>query len=399
MRALLQLKNELGEGVAPSPRIPVKVTEKTGAARVQRKPRQRAVVEASSATRPLIEKENGIQTSKTCEDRRIRSITSGGTAPLEAQTHRTKLSEGRMRGACDKCVASRTEIDAKHLPLLARCLTGPVMRDIYRTGKSAYMAAAFRKARIDELLGRDATLLVAAQAIFGLLSRRYRADYVYRAAVANKLFLGRHSPATTALLSELRVWRSRADLVMLNGTSTVYEIKTELDNFDRLASQLSAYSRMFDRIYVVTHASQLHQLQASIPEHVGVIVLSESFTLQVAREASTNADNTHVPTILDALRRDELVEMTRILCGSVPQVGSVRLVESCSQALAGYPPRRVHDEMVTILKKRRIFTRDDFRSVPRELVPAYLESGVPAREWECLTGRLVNTKIEEVISL
>jgi hypothetical protein len=287
--------------------------------------------------------------------------------------------------------------DERKLPLLARCFTGPVIRHIHLTGHSEYLTAAFRQARVDESLGRDATLLAAARAIFRVMCRRYRADYVYRAAIANKIFLGRHSPATTALLSELRVWRSKADLVMLNGTSTVYEIKSELDNLERLASQIGDYSRMFDRIYVVTHASQLQQLQSTVPDHIGVLVLSSSFTLQLVRGAASNAENVHVPTVIDALRREELSEMTRKLCGSVPQVSSVRLVEECSRLLATHQPRSIHDEMVKLLKKRRVFSRGDFRSVPVELVPAYLESGVKAAEWPDLTKRLMSIRIGEVI--
>ncbi|WP_437653089.1 sce7726 family protein [Sorangium sp. So ce1182] len=290
-------------------------------------------------------------------------------------------------------------VGERHLPLLARCFAGPVIRHIHHHGHSAYLTAAFRQARVDEMLGRNTTLLAAAQSIFHLMRRLYRSDYVYRAAIANKIFLGRHSPATTTLLSELRVWRSKADLAMLNGTSTVYEIKTELDNFDRLASQVDAYSRMFDLIYVVTNARQSQHLQSVVPSHVGIIVLSESFTLQVTRDAVSNADNIDIPTVADALRRQELIEMTRTLCGSIPPVPSVRLAAECRQALVKHQARSVHREMVRLLKMRRSFKRDDFRTVPEELVPAYLESGVQASEWSAITERFSCTSIGEVIGL
>ncbi len=185
---------------------------------------------------------------------------------------------------------------------------------------------------------------------------------------------------------------------MLNGTSTAYEIKTELDNFGRLAAQISAYSRMFDRIYVVTYADQSNQLCMTLPDFVGVMTLSSAFTLRIVREAKSNADNVHVPTILDALRRGELVELTRRVCGSVPNANGVHLVSECSRALASEgSPRRVHDEMVSLLKTRRTFSRDDFAHVPRELVPAYLESGIKPQEWEKLTSFLANTTIKEAI--
>lgn len=290
------------------------------------------------------------------------------------------------------------DVDARHLPLLARCLTGPVLRHLHERGHSEFLAEVFRRARVEEHLGSRTSLLAAIQAIFDLVRVRYRSDYVYRTAIANKIFLGRHSPATTTLLSELRVWRSRADLVMLNGTSTVYEIKTELDNFDRLAPQIEAYAKMFDQIYVVSNASQLPTLCNVLPAFVGVLSLSDSFTLQVVREGASNAANIDVRTVLDALRRSEVVDLTRRICGHVPQVSGVQLIGECTRLLlAQNSPCRVHDEMVGVLKKRRAFTREDFHHVPRELVPAYMDSGVRAREWPRVTDFLIHTPITEAV--
>ena len=288
--------------------------------------------------------------------------------------------------------------DERALPLLARCLTGPVLRALHQTGRSTYLTAAFQQAGVEEMLGRNATLLDAVLAIFDVLRRRYRADYVYRMAIATKLFLGRHSPASTSLLSELRVWRSRADLVMLNGTSTAYEIKTELDNLDRLKSQLDAYLRMFDIVQVVTCESQLPQLQAIIPPSVGIILLSQKFSFQTVREPTANAANIDIPTVIDALRLDELTQLTRKLCGMVPQTSRVRLVDECAEQLVTQPPRLVHDEMVRLLKRRRVFTPEDFDAVPRELVPAYLESGLRVQAWPQLTQRLSSTQIGEILA-
>jgi len=284
-------------------------------------------------------------------------------------------------------------VDARLYPVLARYLSGPAMRELYHAGHSAYLAAAFSEARVAEALGRATSMLDAARAIFAALCRRYRADYVYRAAIASKVFLGRHSPATTSLLPEFRVWRRKADMVMLNGTSVAYEIKTGLDNLDRLEAQLEAYARMFDRIYVVTDDAWSARVRSSTADFVGLLVLTPAFTLRVEREARSNADQVHVPTIVDALRLNELVSLTRTLCGRVPDVSRVRLFEECGNVVAALSPRSVHDAAIRLLKKRRSFTRLDFCGVPRELLPAYLESGLQPSAWQALTVRLTSLSI------
>ena len=93
-----------------------------------------------------------------------------------------------------------------------------------------------------------------------------------------------------------------------------------------------------------------------------------------------------------------MIELTRQVCGHVPQVSGVQLIRECTRLLlAENSPRRVHDEMVGLLKKRRAFTREDFHHVPRELVPAYMDSGIRAREWPRITEFLIHTSITEAV--
>lgn len=66
-------------------------------------------------------------------------------------------------------------------------------------------------------------------------------------------------------MSEFWVDMSKADSVVLNGTSTVYEIKTEFDNLSRLPQQLTDYSKVFDHINVVTHERGVAAVLAAAP--------------------------------------------------------------------------------------------------------------------------------------
>ena len=292
---------------------------------------------------------------------------------------------------------SSSKADARRYSLLARCLSGPVLRQLSQHGTSPYLAAAFQETGLQQELGDNATILEATKSIFAGMRRHYRSDYVYRVAIANKLFLGRHSPATTTFLSELRVGESRADIAMLNGTSTVYEIKTELDNLDRLGSQLDDYSRMFDRTYVVTHDDEVESLLSMVNSSVGIIVLTREFTLRTVREAESNAMFVDIPTIIGALRSAEVAEITKALTGAVPKVGNVNLVAACTKLLLKFSPERVHDRMLATLKKRRKFEAYDFVGVPPELVPAYLDTGLRPRHWMPLTEILTRQTIKDVV--
>nr|WP_254627917.1 sce7726 family protein [Myxococcus sp. CA040A] len=222
-----------------------------------------------------------------------------------------------------------------------------------------------------------------------MLKSDYRTDYVFRAAIAKKIFLGRHSPSTTALLPELRVWRSRVDLLMLNGTSTAYEIKSGFDTTRRLAAQVADYLKMFDRVYVVTEERLVGAVSKELPDSIGIIVLTPDYTLRSVRGCVPNAERVDIAAIADALRKEELCELTRRICGRVPEVPSSRLFDDCLEALRrDARPKDVHDEAVKILKRRAVLGSEAFRDVEEALVPAFIESGLHHSEWPTLTGIL-----------
>lgn len=69
---------------------------------------------------------------------------------------------------------------------------------------------------------------------------------------------------------ELNIGECRADLCKINGKSTVYEIKTDLDNFKRLDKQLQEYSSIFEETYIICSEKRIHEVLKIVPQFVGV---------------------------------------------------------------------------------------------------------------------------------
>ncbi len=78
---------------------------------------------------------------------------------------------------------------------------------------------------------------------------------------------------------EFPVKSSRVDLCRINGIqgkSIGYEIKTDLDNLDRLNKQLRDYSCIFEELYVICSKNKLPSVLDFIDERIGVYVYSEN---------------------------------------------------------------------------------------------------------------------------
>lgn len=222
-----------------------------------------------------------------------------------------------------------------------------------------------------------------------------RTDYVYRNAIIDKIVIGRHSINTATPIQEFRVGSSLADLVLLNGTSTVYEIKSERDTLRRLSSQIENYSKVFEQTYVVTSTTRLHNLEHHLPEHVGIITLSSNYTLQTIREATTNWELLEPVAISRSMTLREARTALCELGVSVPDVPNMlirRAIEDQFHKLKKQDASRV---FISTLKKSRksALTQNDALRIPRPLRSFALSHLSESVELTRLVDQLKNSTI------
>jgi hypothetical protein len=103
---------------------------------------------------------------------------------------------------------------------------------------------------------------------------------------------------------EIKVKNSRVDFLTINGHTTSYEIKSNLDNLDKLAKQSDDYLRAFEFNNIVIHERHLNRCINIIPKSFGVITVDrEKHT--VVRKPMLNKC-LDAETQLDLLTKKEL---------------------------------------------------------------------------------------------
>ena len=183
------------------------------------------------------------------------------------------------------------------------------------------------------------------------LSKYYRHEYLYKSALLNSYVLNNYSLSDTILLNEFKIGSSKADAVLVNGTNKVFEIKTELDSPERLATQLADYYKVFNQVYLVVHHTLVNKYIALVNDKVGLMVFNDS-VVTTYREAI--ADDTAIDrtAMIKALRKDEYLRLVLRLNGSIPQVAPVALFKACLNVLTHYAVDEVHHEFLHIIKER-----------------------------------------------
>src|SRR3569832_1538373 len=100
------------------------------------------------------------------------------------------------------------------------------------------------------LLQKKRTYLSYLKQIYRVLERFYPNEYVYKNEFISKWLLQEIGVTDSVVFSEFRLGKAVADLVMFNGISKVFEIKTLLDKEARLSNQLEQYDRLFNEVYL-----------------------------------------------------------------------------------------------------------------------------------------------------
>ena len=210
---------------------------------------------------------------------------------------------------------------------------------------------------------------------YSLLLEKYRCEYVYKNTLATSLYLNkRHSLESSLLINELRVGKSRADVVILNGTSTVYEVKSEYDSFERLEAQIADYRKVFDYIYVVTATEKVSAVLDKVEASIGVMKLEDNMRLTRERKAQSNKANTDPAMIFNCMRQAEFCSAVKDVVGYIPEVPSGNLYLELKKLFCQLDPTEAHNLMVEKVKvrgKRRPFA-DLINDAPNSLKHACL---------------------------
>lgn len=289
-------------------------------------------------------------------------------------------------------------VNIKYLPLMARFFTPVVMNDLIDSGKSPYLNDVLQGCGIVKEL--DLTMMVGQffEYLYNLMAKLYRNEYVYKNAIVNKILLGKYSLNTSSILTEFRIGERKADVVILNGTSIAYEIKTAYDSLDRLQDQLGAYVRTFDKTNVITSNSQLAILERILPDEIGLLELTSNYTIRTVRGAQSLKARVRPEFIFNSLRKPEYLSIIKSVYGYIPNVPNTYIYKVCFELFSKLSSEVAHDEVVRVLCQRgnKELLKEFIFNIPSSL-RAYVSNGHLTSEQSKKLKDLLDTQLGTVL--
>jgi hypothetical protein len=204
--------------------------------------------------------------------------------------------------------------------------------------------------------------------IYSFMGKKYRNEYVYKNTMLNKLLFKRHDYRKTSALTEIPIANSKADFVMINGKGVVYEIKTELDNLERLDTQINDYFKAFTSVVIVTYEENIEKVEKLVNKNVGLMVLTQRRALLMKREPIDEFSKLDYDTMFKILRKKEFENILMKYDNMLPKVPQFEYYSKCLELLKSMDLNLLQKEMLLQLKTRsKIEIEEYITIVPEEL--------------------------------
>ncbi len=274
--------------------------------------------------------------------------------------------------------------------VLNKLFTQNVFQKLINTNQNTTYGTIVKR-YITDITGKNNGDLISE--IYSFMSKSYRNEYFYQNTLLNKLLLGRHSVNTTTALTQIPVGKSKADFILINGKAVVYEIKSELDSFERLDTQLKDYYKAFNHVCVVTSESSfdsLYKLLSDTP--VGICALTKRDTISKILKKDMVEDNSRLnyQAIFKILHKDEFESIVKQYYGELPLTSQVFYYDECFSMFSQIPIMQAYEMAIKQLKKRNRIVRSKIEEVPYELKSLIYFSSPSTRDFDNLNVFLKN---------
>ena len=189
---------------------------------------------------------------------------------------------------------------------------------------------------------------------YSVISKYYRCEYVYKTELI-KLLLKKYGTRNSVYFNEFRVGNSIADMVMFNGESKAFEIKTEYDTPRRLDKQMDDYKRFFDKCYIIVPEDKVDEYRDILESTTGIIAMSRNngrIILKEIRHAEQN-ERFEFEALMSCLRTEEYKNIVLSLGESLEGIAGYDMYKYCYQVISKANPNELRELFLREIKKRK----------------------------------------------
>lgn len=197
------------------------------------------------------------------------------------------------------------------------------------------------------------TYLQVLRNTYKTIAQHYPNEYVVKNEFLGQRIKKLLGTSKSVVFNEFRVGKAIADLVLFNGDSKVFEIKTILDQEYRLDSQLVEYKKIFNYVYIIVPIEQLGRYGA-YDSDIGIITYNQTLNeFKVQREAVRNL-NMDVDVVMEVLHSKEYLEIIANNFELPDEINAFNQFEVSKKLISSLSADCLNQIFVETMKKRNI---------------------------------------------
>jgi hypothetical protein len=199
---------------------------------------------------------------------------------------------------------------------------------------------------------KNATYIGYLKHLYKILEQHYPNEYIFKNSFLNEWLLQELGKTNSKVFNEFRVGNAIADLVMFNGHSKVFEIKSELDSDNRLELQLENYHQAFNQVFIIVPDSKL-STYLKYNENIGIITFSNlrGNKFELVRDAVLDMQ-VNPEVIMNILRTAEYKSLVQSYYGMLPKMTSFNQYDLCKRLIKEIPVDKLNNLFIQLMKRR-----------------------------------------------
>ncbi len=201
--------------------------------------------------------------------------------------------------------------------------------------------------------------------VYNELLYNYPNEYIIKNTVINTLLKNREIFEESVTFDEFRIGKSIADLVFVNGEVKVFEIKSDLDNLNRLDSQLFEYSKIAGKVNIVAGEKNISQIMNQYQSTCyGIYEFKNNGSVIPHKKASFDNSNWDYKYLFKLLRKSEYSQIIYEVYGFIPDVPNTKFFGECLELCKKININEFHNKVFNILKQRNKIDYTIYSSLP-----------------------------------
>lgn len=199
---------------------------------------------------------------------------------------------------------------------------------------------------------KNATYIGYLKHLYKILEQHYPNEYIFKNSFLNEWLIQELGKTNSKVFNEFRVGNAIADLVMFNGHSKVFEIKSELDTDNRLELQLENYHQAFNQVFIIVPENKLYTY-LKYSENVGIITFSNLRVnkFELVRDAVLDMQ-INPEVIMNILRTAEYKSLVQSYYGMLPKMTSFNQYDLCKKLIKEIPLDELNHLFIQLMKRR-----------------------------------------------